>query len=141
MDMTKLQSAELDALVPEEVMGWKRCEPYEPVVGGTSPAWEPAGGWDSGDDDRPGGRYVYPTWSPSLYITAAWEVLTVVRTWMFSRRYRFIQELQRTIARRLKMTEGTVPAAEAIVLLMEPVDICRAAMVAVEIGETDARTD
>ncbi len=64
----------------------------------------------------------------STDIAAAWEVVRVVRDWPFSRRLAFTDALQAAVSGRLDSRWMLHP--RAIMLYVEPEDICRASLAA-----------
>jgi hypothetical protein len=107
-----LPDREKDALVAEKVMGWRRFE----------------GRWTFGADNEPRGiASECPCYSTD--IAAAWEVRNIVHEWIFSKRLAFKRELQLAVSQRVG--GRYVLAPEEIILLVEPVDICLAALMAV----------
>lgn len=62
-------------------------------------------------------------------IVVAWRVLRVIKGKLFSVRQSFERHLQRAISERMNLDSGFHPAE--IILLVEPEDICLAALRAV----------
>jgi hypothetical protein len=67
-------------------------------------------------------------WNPSADISAAWEVLAQVKMWIFSKRMAFKRALQKEISARLGCGDALSISPEEIILRVEPVDICIAAL-------------
>lgn len=107
----------IDELVAEHVMQWKR----EEFKTGYRNYWC----WVTGDDNRP--TIECCRWSPSTDIAAAWEVMAIVRQEFFSTRLNFKAALVEIISKRLAL-EGLKVHAEEVILLVEPLDICLAAL-------------
>jgi hypothetical protein len=118
---------ELDALVAEKVMGWRRHPTNQ---------WNDR--WHDGDRELDadhaiegeGGDYYHPdkAWEPSTDIAAAWEVVEEMRV-LFSRWLRFTQALQADVS-RASGALGTV-THDCVWRLVKPEHICRAALAAV----------
>jgi hypothetical protein len=113
--------AELDALrvaVAQEVMGWENV-----AEAGMFTRYHPL----MICGNVPGIREILPVPDYSRDWNAAAEVLRHIRaTWIFSHRRRFNLAIQRIISERLGMT-SRIHDSE-ILLHVEPVDICRAAV-------------
>lgn len=118
---TELQAGrELDALVAEKVMGWRR---------------HPTDRWHDGERelDRDhaveggGGDYYHPDepWSPSTEIAAAWEVVEKMRE-HFSRWLGFTNALREEVSTELK--NGQLVSHDFVWRLVKPEHICRAAL-------------
>jgi hypothetical protein len=65
-------------------------------------------------------------WSPSTDVRAMWQVRAKVKTWPFSRRRHFMQVLVSVISARVPLG-GKIHESE-VLLHVEPVDFCRAAV-------------
>lgn len=141
---------ELDALVAEKVMGWKRRRfwppnpqhPHSLPDGSGDWVWSIDGSLDSRGSflhrwavedrevDLQNGDGGATGFHPSEDIAAAWGVREQVKTWSFSRRLAFKAALQREVSERLSVKDALV-ADKEILLLVEPADICFAALKAV----------
>lgn len=107
---------ELDALVAEKVFGVPKAElvgyGYRVRVS---------------DDGRGYTQTDLPRYSED--IAAAWEVRDAIRDMIFSKRLTFKRELQ--LAIRARLDHEFLIAPEEVILFVEPVDICLAALKAV----------
>lgn len=109
----------IDALVAERVMGWHRGKM------GVN-----AGFWVDGDEKEMAVciDFYSAGWSPSRNVAHVWDVRNVVKNWLFSQRRDFMAFLQLIVSKRLGTKE--VLAQEGLLLLIEPIDVCRAALLA-----------
>jgi hypothetical protein len=107
---------ELDALVAEKVMGLK----FSP---------NKSKNWNLAIDPEALHDFEIPHYSTE--IAAAWEVRAEVKKWLFSRKLKFKDALQRAITDRVGFGQGVVIHKEEMILYAEPVDICLAALKAV----------
>lgn len=142
--MTLKAGRDLDALVAEKVMGFT----VHPQKAGTGvregsitmlgPAledgtrrsyWHPSSPWVrdwSGVLDLP---------SYSTDIAAAWEVIKRVRSMIYSKRFGFEMHMHELASRRAGLKLGLIDA-RSVILKFEPVDICLAALAAVDGSKT-----
>lgn len=67
--------------------------------------------------------------------SAAWGVRDIVKTWKFSKRRAFTTHLQECISRREGIDEGFQIRPDQIIIHVEPIDICRAALKALGVNE------
>jgi Phage ABA sandwich domain len=101
---------EMDRLIAEKVMGWRQSK-----LG--KGAWMGPNG-SNGWADVP---------SYSTAIVATWDVLLHIRKWQPKLGHEFVQYLRRAILERIQGGEDFIPHSE-IIMVVEPVDICKAAL-------------
>ena len=104
---------ELNIRVAEDVMGWVRTE--------SAPWWHLPG------DTEVESVEPWENWSPSTDIRAAWHVRNRVNMMLFSRRKKFVEALRETVSKRLDVHGGLL-SFESLILHVQPVDICKAAL-------------
>ncbi|MGA2504210.1 MAG: hypothetical protein ABSG01_08990 [Anaerolineales bacterium] len=107
---------EIDALVAENVMGWSRDKNY----------WKEVDGFRHSVDSD----YDNPGWYPSTDIAAAWEVHKMAISWGFNKRRVYLDYLQYCVSKRVASEETTISWPDVLVLI-EPIDFCRAALLTV----------
>lgn len=60
-------------------------------------------------------------------IRDAWLIIAAVRMWIFSKRLKFKQALQKIVTKRTGLRDGLL-GSEEMIILVEPEDICNAAL-------------
>ena len=101
---------EMDRLIAEKVMGWRQSQFGK-------------NGWvapDGGD-----GWADVPSYSTA--IVATWDLLLHVRKWHPSRSHEFVQYLRMVTLKRIQLGGDFFRHSE-IIMNVEPVDICKAAL-------------
>jgi hypothetical protein len=111
---------ELDVLIAERVMGWRRA-PY--TLEGSGLEWADGAGLIP-PDARTHITSVQRAPEYSTDIRAAWEVVKKVRAWEPEHRFEFARRLHWAIEDRIGISIGD----RNVILYAEPVDICRAAL-------------
>jgi len=136
---------EMDALVAEKIFRWenrlivyrwidRKTKKYPRIAFTENPdrSW----GDYSAVIDEKGNKYYcgkpknifYPQWF-SETISAAWEVRNKIQTWPWSKRLQFKNNLRNIISSRLiKTYPADLIGWEEIILFVEPMDICNAAL-------------
>ena len=101
---------EMDRLIAEKVVGWRQSK----LDKDTWVAPDGGNGWV----DVP---------SYSTAIVATWDLLLHVRKWHPNLSHQFVQYLRRVILERIQVGGDFIPHSE-IIMVVEPVDICKAAL-------------
>lgn len=118
-----MDNTEINRLMAVHVMGWH-----------LSP-----GGEDWLNDDARRESKVY-SWTPTTNIADAFQVRDKVHSWLFSKRLAFKRSLQHIISERVGSDIGALVHTEEIILLVQPKDICLAALNVVGVEVQDAKT-
>ena len=131
MTTSRPAGLELDAEVAVKIVGWRLTTPDESSFG--QPYWTGATG---GERNPPGLKHP-PRFSTDM--TLAWKVVERMRKHKFSIRHRFaFEEMPRAVSRRVAedpysgLSDGDLIQAAQAWFMAEPVDICLAALAALE---------
>lgn len=116
-----VQAALVD-LVATRVLGWERTSDPRPAI---SERYPPREWWVAGDVDHP-----VEMWRPDIDMAAAWEVHLGIQEYFFSIRRKYYNAIQTIANERLGNT--VMVGWPDVFGLIEPIDICRAALKAVE---------
>jgi hypothetical protein len=129
---------QMDALIAERVMGEARpseipADALDRELAG-NPVKSEGGSWVCRCEFQKGDEGEWEPLPFSTDIKAAWEVIKKIGEWDFSKRLKFANELDRLVCIR-KQHQGILIHLSDILIYMEPEDICRAALKAIQASQ------